>query len=870
MGNLSWFQKLSLSRKDIYYRMILAFGLFFLSPLVGFVYFALEYDLLKDQYTLYFLLGFFFFSLTGFFILRRLFDQIHTVSRDVANKVVTGFHVDQIATGDNELQNIVQSVNAIENQFGRTLHQLEMKASEMAILKELSELCYVTFDPEEILYVTLERALSLTKSDIGSVLVIEKSDARYFTVKASIGTGQHIKIGDRIDFETSIAKYAVINKSPLVVEDVEKDSRFGRANLAQYSTKSFVCMPIKTSKEIVGVLTISRRDGAQTYTHDDVEVLTPLLSNAAFSYENLQLIKQNEKNELQLKSIEKIFRIINSSFRDSELLHAIMAEIKAVIPFNLAAVMIQNENRAGHLIVYDIFSSGPSQLTRGNSFPFHGTVFERVIRQDTVLIIDDVEQLKQSLERRIIGPKGSPTGILAPLRMEGAVKGVLCLSGPEECDFRERKELIGWMANTLAFAIERNNLSAAVYKRDRELGSIKQIGSALASSTFEMKQVLKYTMDMIRVIMNVEAGSLLFLKGEELKFAVAFNTKVKSSMNHPIKLGQGIAGYVAAKGKPIIVNDTNRSPHFFAGVDQSTGFMTRAALCVPMISKGRVIGVIEVINKINGDFTDGDEDLLQSIASSVSIAIENARLYRETVSMADHERSMRRMFQKFVPKQVLDRILHGSETGKAVIEELRTLTLLNLDIRGFSNLSKDIGPQKTVSLLNQFFSIMGDIVFKHNGIVDKYLGDGFLAIFGAPVASTQDADNALVAALEMRRALKKANQTFRKEIGATIKIGTSILTGEVVVGNIGFDKKMDYTVIGDAVNAVFRLQDLTRFYPDGILLGETTRRACRSPFNLTRIDEMLGDLNLYVLLDETDDDQNARGKLVELAQPGRP
>jgi class 3 adenylate cyclase/GAF domain-containing protein len=868
MSDLRWYQKLSLKHKDIYYRMILAFGLFFLSPLAGFAYLLQKYDLFRDQYTLYFLLGFLCFSLLGFFMLRRLVDQVHAVSQDVAKKVVTGFHVDQLATGANQLQNIVQSVNAIENQFDRTLHQLEMKASEMAILKELSDLCYVTFDPEEILYVTLERALSLTKSDIGSVLVLENANARYFTVKASIGTGQHIQIGDRIDFETSIAKYAVVNKSPLVVEDVEKDSRFGRANLAQYSTKSFVCMPIKTSKDIVGVLTISRRDGARTYTHDDVEALTPLLSNAAFSYENLQLVEQNKQNAQQLTVIEKVFQIINSSFRDTELLTAILAEVKSIIPFTLATVMTLSENRAGHLVIYDIVSERPCRINRGNSFPFQGTLFERVIRQDALLVVDELASLKHPAERRLLAPKGSGCGLVAPLRMEGTVKGLLTMTGPGVDLFRNRRELIGWMANTLAFAMERSSLSAAVYKRDRELGSIKQIGSALASSTFDMKQVLKYTMDMIRVIMNVEAGSLLFLKGEELKFAVAFNTKVKSSMTHPIRLGQGIAGYVAAKGKAIIVNDTNHSPHFFAGVDRSTGFLTRSALCVPMISKGRVIGVIEVLNKINGDFTAGDEDLLQSIASSVSIAIENARLYRETVSMADHERGMRRMFQKFVPKEVLDRILHGSETGKTVFEELRTLTLLNLDIRGFSLLSKDIGPQKTVYLLNRFFTIMGDIVFKHNGIVDKYLGDGFLAIFGAPVASTRDADNALTAALEMRRALDAANPAFRKAFGTAIKIGTSILTGEVVVGNIGFEKKMDYTVIGDAVNAVFRLQDLTRFYPNGILLGETTRRACQTSFNLMPIDEMLGDLKLYALLDEAED-KTSRGKLVELAQPGR-
>ena len=269
----SWYRRISLNSKELYYRLVLVFGIFFLAPMLAFLYFGLKYRLLEDRYTPHLLLFFLFFSLLGFYLLRQLADQIHRIAKDVTSKVVTGFHVDQVPMGANELQNIVQSVGAIENQFAKTLRQLEKKASEISILKELSELCYVTFDPEEILYVTLERALLLTKSDIGSVLVLEKKDSRDFTVKASIGLGEHVKIGDRIDFETSIAKYAVINKSPLVVDDVEKDSRFGRANLARYGTKSFVCMPIKTSKEIVGVLTISRRDGGRTYTHEDVEGL---------------------------------------------------------------------------------------------------------------------------------------------------------------------------------------------------------------------------------------------------------------------------------------------------------------------------------------------------------------------------------------------------------------------------------------------------------------------------------------------------------------------------------------------------------------------------------------------------------------------
>jgi hypothetical protein len=112
--------------------------------------------------------------------------------------------------------------------------------------------------------------------------------------------------------------------------------------------------------------------------------------------------------------------------------------------------------------------------------------------------------------------------------------------------------------------------------------------------------------------------------------------------------------------------------------------------------------VIEVLNKINGEVGYDDKDLLQAIATSVCIALENARLYKETVSMAEHERDVRHMFQKFVPKEVLDKILHGSANGKPIIEEIRTITLLNIDIRGFSRLALQIGSQKTVSLLNSF------------------------------------------------------------------------------------------------------------------------------------------------------------------------
>jgi adenylate cyclase len=852
-----WFH-FSVERRGLYFRLSVVFSLFFFVPLLGFLYFGFKYDILGDQFIPAFILMLLGSALAGHILIRKTFDSIRNTSKKISDSLardLTGFNRPSVS---DELQGILQSFHVVESELRSSFDNVARRTSQLSTLKELSDLCYVTFDSDDLFAITLERALKLTNSNIGSVLILEGQKRDAFVVHATFGLGELIKTGERVDFATSIAKFAVINKTPLLIDDIEKDSRFGRANRPHYATRAFLLMPLRGIHDIFGVLTLSRGISDTPYTQDDIDVLAPFLSNAAFAYDNLNLMKLNRENRRQLATTVGICKTLGSSLLNSELFHAVLHQFREDVPFNIAVVMGIQEQPPSHLVVLDILSSIPISISRGGRYDYTGSLLEGVIRQGNSLLIDNPENLQHPLELELFVRPGILSMLLVPLKMGGMVIGLLVIGDVRPGALNNQEEKADNIASLLALAMEKTRLSYSVTKRDKEMESIKQIGSILAASTFDRQEVLKHTMDMIRTIMNVEAGSLLLIEDDELAFKVAFNSNPQINIGTletlRVQLGQGIAGYSAARGEPVIVRDTRDSRQFAPDFDRQTGFQTRSILCVPLISRGRVMGVIEVLNKLDGAFNDDDLHLLQSIATSVSIAMENSQLYQETISMAEQERGIRNMFQKFVPREIVDKITHNTKTEKLLLEELKILTLLNIDIRGFSTLSKKIGPQRTVAILNHFFSTMGDIVFKRQGIVDKYLGDGFLAVFGAPVSSTADADNAIAAALEMKATLACVNDHFAEELEEPLTMGISIHTGEAVVGNIGFEKKMDYTVIGDSVNAVFHLQDLTKSRPNSILISEKTRMAAMNSIldvrdiGMCDAGSALGELKIYELI----------------------
>lgn len=227
-------------------------------------------------------------------------------------------------------------------------------------------------------------------------------------------------------------------------------------------------------------------------------------------------------------------------------------------------------------------------------------------------------------------------------------------------------------------------------------------------------------------------------------------------------------------------------------------------------------------------FRQSELKLLKSLASAAAVAFENSRLYVDSLQMAKKERYVRNIFQKYVPEAVAKKILDRGDHDLISLGEKRLVTLLNVDMRGYSRMSKKLQSEDVVSVLNYFFMTMGSAILKHNGILDKFLGDGILAVFGAPVESENTSLDATLAALEMREEVEKVNAFAREHYDVSLSMGVSINTGVVIVGNIGFEKKMEYTVIGGVVNDTFRIQDFTREKPNSILISKSTHKKIKS------------------------------------------
>lgn len=251
-----------------------------------------------------------------------------------------------------------------------------------------------------------------------------------------------------------------------------------------------------------------------------------------------------------------------------------------------------------------------------------------------------------------------------------------------------------------------------------------------------------------------------------------------------------------------------------------------------------------IINPINSltlaaeKIKDGDYKTKVPVVTADELGILADSFNDMTESLAEKE-FMRDTFGKIVDPEVRDYLMQNIDVqNKTLGGETREITVLFCDIRNFTALSEKMEASQVVHMLNKYFTSLGEEIAKHHGIINKYIGDAIMAIFGAPVEVNNSALNAYEAAVDMRQALKKINEELMKEGYPELSFGIGIHTGKVFAGTIGAENRMEYTVIGDTVNTASRLESLCKTYKVDLLLSSfSVQKAGLDEKELKFIDE---------------------------------
>jgi adenylate cyclase len=386
-------------------------------------------------------------------------------------------------------------------------------------------------------------------------------------------------------------------------------------------------------------------------------------------------------------------------------------------------------------------------------------------------------------------------------------------------------------------------------KSNRNLITLYQLSEKLISSV-SLSELLDMIIELIFDAIDADRGFLmLFDEGRNLIPKAIKYRDSASKGDEEITISQTIVNRVTQDRVAILTSDAMVDPRFSQG-ESIYLHGIRSAMCVPLWRERDIIGIIHLDSfRRTNQFTENDLELLMAIANHAAIGIEQARLNERIL----REMQIRSNLERFHSPDVVNTIMEESaEKGTLSLKvEEKAATVLFIDIQNFTFLAERLSAPEVASLLNEYFSIMADIVFEYDGTLDKYMGDAIMATFGAPYSHGNDAEKAVLVALKMRRALKSLMNRKKKKNRFDVRIG--INSGNVVAGYIGSMKRLQYTVLGDVVNVASYLESIAG--PNDILIGEETFRQVKKLFPVeeagkTRVKSGVREVRYYRVIGE--------------------
>jgi len=630
----------------------------------------------------------------------------------------------------------------------------------------------ITNSLDEALEALVGITTSIIKCERGTIFL---NDAKSEELYSRVAQGNFMR---EIRFMNSkgVAGWSYTNKKGAIVHDAYKDDRFNK-NVdirTGFRTKSILCMPLSTvSGKVIGVSQLLNKLDGQ-FSETDLELIEAMTKQAAIAIQSHVALEHMEEARKKELEFMDLVSEISSELELTSLLSKIIATITTMLEAERSSLFI-NDEKTNEL--FTMVGEGLSQEIR---FPNHMGIAGHVFTSGETVNIPHA---------------------YADLRFNPGVD------------------------KTTGF-FTRSMLCAPVTNKDGKIIGVSQVLNKQGGG-FTDEDVSRLTAFTSQISIGIENASLF----DNIQSLMNYNESMLNSMSN---------GVITVDGEGL-VEKCNPAGIKILKMESEEDILKKE---FKKIFKGKNKWIVDKLEKTEEiEFLPDAELEFSGEKISCNLTImpltggENESLgMLLMIEDISSEKRMKSTMSRYMDADLADQLLEAGDGDDMMGGKESIGTVLFSDIRSFTTLTETLGAQGTVGFLNDYFTIMVDCIQNEGGMLDKFIGDAIMAIFGTPVAHDDDPDRGLRAAIQMMHGLNEFNEIRKSKGLPPVDHGMGLNTDEIVSGNIGSPKRMDYTVIGDGVNLAARIESSCKKYGAKILMSEYTFHALKATYRTRQVD----------------------------------